>query len=52
MLLNSCINIGDVIILWLVLQAGYMLHDRILRPAEVGVTIAMDKKDANEEIQT
>ncbi|XP_023751213.1 grpE protein homolog 2, mitochondrial isoform X1 [Lactuca sativa] len=35
-----------------VLKAGYMLHDRILRPAEVGVTIAMDKKDANEEIQT
>ncbi|CAI9283510.1 unnamed protein product [Lactuca saligna] len=35
-----------------VLKAGYMLHDRILRPAEVGVTIAMDKKDANEETQT
>lgn len=35
-----------------VLKAGYMLHDRILRPAEVGVTIAVDKKDADQETQT
>ncbi|XP_071693899.1 grpE protein homolog 2, mitochondrial-like [Rutidosis leptorrhynchoides] len=32
-----------------VLKAGYMLHDRVLRPAEVGVTIAADDKDANNE---
>ena len=25
-------------ILWSYLQAGYMLYDRVLRPAEVGVT--------------
>ncbi|WOL16439.1 hypothetical protein Cni_G25226 [Canna indica] len=25
-----------------VLKSGYMLHDRIIRPAEVGVTLAMD----------
>lgn len=35
-----------------VLKAGYMLHDRILRPAEVGVTISVDEKDANKESQT
>ncbi|KAI3688507.1 hypothetical protein L2E82_46129 [Cichorium intybus] len=30
-----------------VLKAGYMLHDRILRPAEVGVTIAVDANEEN-----
>ncbi|PIN23167.1 Molecular chaperone of the GrpE family [Handroanthus impetiginosus] len=25
-----------------VLKAGYMLHDRVIRPAEVGVTVAID----------
>ncbi|CAI9755037.1 unnamed protein product [Fraxinus pennsylvanica] len=25
-----------------VLKAGYMLHDRVIRPAEVGVTVAVD----------
>ncbi|GJT82770.1 GrpE nucleotide exchange factor [Tanacetum coccineum] len=35
-----------------VLKAGYMLHDRILRPAEVGVTIAADEKDENKESET
>ncbi|KAJ9568079.1 hypothetical protein OSB04_004045 [Centaurea solstitialis] len=32
-----------------VLKAGYMLHDRILRPAEVGVTIAVDAADKGSE---
>ncbi|KVH99176.1 GrpE nucleotide exchange factor [Cynara cardunculus var. scolymus] len=31
-----------------VLKAGYMLHDRILRPAEVGVTIAVDGDKGSE----
>lgn len=31
-----------------VLKAGYMLHDRILRPAEVGVTIAVDTEKESE----
>lgn len=35
-----------------VLKAGYMLHDRILRPAEVGVAIAGDEKDVDKETQT
>ena len=30
------------------LQVGYMLHDRVLRPAEVGVTVAVDKEDTNQ----
>ncbi|XP_073128330.1 grpE protein homolog 2, mitochondrial-like isoform X2 [Henckelia pumila] len=29
-----------------VLKAGYMLHDRILRPAEVGVTVATNDEEA------
>nr|XP_043607344.1 grpE protein homolog 2, mitochondrial-like isoform X2 [Erigeron canadensis] len=35
-----------------VLKAGYMLHDRILRPAEVGVTITEEEKDASRESET
>lgn len=31
-----------------VLKAGYMLHDRVIRPAEVGVTEAVDNKDAEQ----
>ncbi|XP_073279255.1 grpE protein homolog 2, mitochondrial-like [Primulina huaijiensis] len=27
-----------------VLKAGYMLHDRVIRPAEVGVTVAMNNE--------
>ncbi|CAI9787806.1 unnamed protein product [Fraxinus pennsylvanica] len=27
-----------------VLKAGYMLHDRVIRPAEVGVTVAVDSE--------
>ncbi|XP_022848407.1 grpE protein homolog 2, mitochondrial-like isoform X2 [Olea europaea var. sylvestris] len=30
-----------------VLKAGYMLHDRVIRPAEVGVTVAVDNVDAD-----
>ncbi|KNA10526.1 hypothetical protein SOVF_143620 [Spinacia oleracea] len=30
-----------------VLKAGYTLHDRIIRPAEVGVTIALEKNEAD-----
>lgn len=29
-----------------VLKAGYMLHDRVIRPAEVGVTVAVDNEEA------
>lgn len=32
-----------------VLKSGYMLHDRILRPAEVGVTVAADKNESSED---
>lgn len=32
----------------LVLQAGYMLHERVIRPAEVGVTEAVDNKEAEQ----
>lgn len=32
-----------------VLKSGYMLHDRIIRPAEVGVTVAVENKEANSE---
>ncbi|GFZ04959.1 co-chaperone GrpE family protein [Actinidia rufa] len=31
-----------------VLKVGYMLHDRVLRPAEVGVTVAVDNEDMNQ----
>ncbi|KAH9607231.1 hypothetical protein KSS87_021295 [Heliosperma pusillum] len=30
-----------------VLKPGYMLHDRIIRPAEVGVTVALEDKETN-----
>ncbi|CAO2835865.1 unnamed protein product [Amaranthus hypochondriacus] len=30
-----------------VLKAGYTLHDRIIRPAEVGVTVAVENTEAN-----
>ncbi|KAK9689382.1 hypothetical protein RND81_09G056000 [Saponaria officinalis] len=30
-----------------VLKAGYKLHDRIIRPAEVGVTVAVENNEAN-----
>ncbi|XP_022877651.1 grpE protein homolog 2, mitochondrial-like [Olea europaea var. sylvestris] len=30
-----------------VLKAGYILHDRVIRPAEVGVTVAADNVDAD-----
>lgn len=32
----------------LVLQAGYMLHERVIRPAEVGVTEEVDNKEAEQ----
>lgn len=32
-----------------VLKSGYMLHDRILRPAEVGVTVAARKNESSED---
>ncbi|KAA8527012.1 hypothetical protein F0562_008759 [Nyssa sinensis] len=32
----------------IVLKSGYMLYDRIIRPAEVGVTEAMDNKEAEQ----
>ncbi|XP_011097833.1 uncharacterized protein LOC105176660 isoform X1 [Sesamum indicum] len=31
-----------------VLKAGYMLHDRVIRPAEVGVTVAVNKDEAGQ----
>ncbi|KAF7144602.1 hypothetical protein RHSIM_Rhsim04G0016600 [Rhododendron simsii] len=31
-----------------VLKAGYMLHERVIRPAEVGVTEAVDNKEAEQ----
>ncbi|KAL6999209.1 hypothetical protein U1Q18_000369 [Sarracenia purpurea var. burkii] len=33
----------------IVLKVGYMLHDRVLRPAEVGVTEAVDNEETNQE---
>ncbi|KAG8365110.1 hypothetical protein BUALT_Bualt18G0070300 [Buddleja alternifolia] len=33
----------------IVLKAGYMLHDRVIRPAEVGVTVAVNNEEAEEE---
>ncbi|KAK9689388.1 hypothetical protein RND81_09G056300 [Saponaria officinalis] len=30
-----------------VLKAGYKLHDRIIRPSEVGVTVAVEDNEAN-----
>jgi len=30
--------------MWSFLQAGYMLYDRVLRPAEVGVTQEVDNE--------
>ncbi|XP_074318207.1 grpE protein homolog 2, mitochondrial-like [Silene latifolia] len=30
-----------------VLKPGYMLHDRIIRPAEVGVTVVLEDKEAD-----
>ncbi|KAL0302004.1 UNVERIFIED_CONTAM: GrpE protein2, mitochondrial [Sesamum radiatum] len=30
----------------IVLKAGYMLHDRVIRPAEVGVTVAVNNDEA------
>lgn len=35
-------------ILWSYLQAGYMLYDRVLRPAEVGVTQEVEDNKAAE----
>jgi hypothetical protein len=35
-------------ILWLYLQAGYMLYDRVIRPAEVGVTHEVEGNNADE----
>uniref|UniRef100_A0A7C9E4Q2 GrpE protein homolog n=3 Tax=Opuntia streptacantha TaxID=393608 RepID=A0A7C9E4Q2_OPUST len=32
-----------------VLKSGYMLNDRIIRPAEVGVTVAVENKEANSQ---
>uniref|UniRef100_A0A5B7AMN7 GrpE protein homolog n=1 Tax=Davidia involucrata TaxID=16924 RepID=A0A5B7AMN7_DAVIN len=32
----------------IVLKSGYMLYDRIIRPAEVGVTDAMDNKETDQ----
>ncbi|KAM7504226.1 hypothetical protein LguiB_003130 [Lonicera macranthoides] len=32
-----------------VLKPGYMLHERIIRPAEVGVTIAVNNNEADQE---
>jgi len=29
------------------LQAGYMLYDRVIRPAEVGVTQAVEDEENN-----
>ncbi|KAK2987041.1 hypothetical protein RJ640_004767 [Escallonia rubra] len=31
-----------------VLKSGYLLHDRVIRPAEVGVTVAVDNKEADQ----
>ncbi|KAL0406959.1 UNVERIFIED_CONTAM: GrpE protein2, mitochondrial [Sesamum latifolium] len=31
-----------------VLKAGYMLHDRVIRPAEVGVTVAVNNDEAGQ----
>lgn len=27
-------------------QAGYVLHDRVIRPAEVGVTVAVENEES------
>ncbi|KAK2967609.1 hypothetical protein RJ640_030480 [Escallonia rubra] len=35
-----------------VLKPGYMLFDRVLRPAEVGVTVAVDNEDAGQGSET
>lgn len=32
-----------------VLQMGYMLYDRVLRPAEVGVTVEKNAEESKEE---
>ncbi|PSR85306.1 Protein GrpE like [Actinidia chinensis var. chinensis] len=34
-----------------VLKVGYMLHDRVLRPAEVGVTVAVDNEETNQNTE-
>lgn len=28
-------------------QYGYLLHDRVVRPAEVGVTVAVDNEESD-----
>ena len=33
----------------MLMQSGYMLNDRIIRPAEVGVTVAVENKEANSQ---
>ncbi|KAK4420802.1 GrpE protein2, mitochondrial [Sesamum alatum] len=35
-----------------VLKAGYMLHDRVIRPAEVGVTVAVNNDEAEKGSET
>lgn len=41
--------INDSLLSYFVLQSGYMLYDRVIRPAEVGVTQAAEtKEDASE----
>lgn len=34
--------------LYAVLQSGYMLYDRVIRPAEVGVTQAVEDNEADQ----
>ncbi|KAF8409638.1 hypothetical protein HHK36_005716 [Tetracentron sinense] len=31
-----------------ILKSGYMLYDRVIRPAEVGVTVALDNNEADQ----
>lgn len=55
--LNDAFNVILIVVfialanlpLLFLLQSGYMLHDRILRPAEVGVTVASDKNQNSED---
>lgn len=42
------LHVNEKGLLWLYLQAGYMLYDRVLRPAEVGVTHVVEENKTDE----
>lgn len=44
----KCWNEHGLILGYICLQAGYILHDRVIRPAEVGVTQAVEENNPAE----